>query len=92
MDIIHVNHELMIIYTPRGTHHRQDQIDFNNLILQAKKEISSRPYILDRFEHWEITGEFNKSVRLLLMGRSRNDEDKKLVKRYLKTLEMNHDN
>lgn len=92
MDIIYVNHELMVIYTPRGAEHRQDQIDFNNVILQAKKEISNRPYILDRFEDWEISGEFNKGVRLLLMGRSKNDEDRKIVKSYLKTLEMNHDN
>jgi hypothetical protein len=81
MDILYVNMETKIIYHSGGSIILQDTDKFNNLILQEKQKISRRDYILNRFEPWEVDS--IKALRMLLLSRSRNEEEKKLVTRYV---------
>lgn len=82
-DIIWTNPTTRSIDTYVGTVSLKDANEFNKIILNEKKRIALRPYVLDRFEHWEIQGDYNKSIRLVLMSRCRNEEERKLVKRYI---------
>jgi hypothetical protein len=86
-DVVYVNMQDRIIYTTCDTLVGQDVNEFNRLLLQAKKAISDRPYILDRFEMWELGPDFNKAIRLTLMSRARSETERQIVKQYINTLE-----
>jgi hypothetical protein len=79
-----INQEHMYIYTTVGTFILQNRSEFNSLVLQVKNHISKRPNILDRFEYWELTGNDLKELRRILLGRSRNDSERKLVEQFYK--------
>lgn len=80
-DIVHVNMECKIIYSTSGVLICKDDLEFSNLLLKEKERIKNRDYILDRFEHWEV--EDIRSLKNLLVSRSKNSSERNLVLRYM---------
>jgi hypothetical protein len=80
-NIIYVNMQCQIIYSTCGVSILQDADEFNNLILQEKKRIAERDYILNRFEPWEVDN--IKGLRTLLVSRCKNSNEKNLVMKYM---------
>jgi hypothetical protein len=80
-EILYVNMSSQFIYHTRGCLILQNTSEFNNVILQEKKKIADREYILNRFEPWEVDN--YKSLRMLLISRSKNSDEKNLVDRYI---------
>ena len=74
-----------IIYTTATSLIGLSDDEFNKVVTEAKKRISWRPYILDRFEHWEVPGSSSRNVKALLMSRARNEEEKQTVEQYIST-------
>lgn len=83
-EILHVNEELMIIYFSSGPLFCKSEEEFSSLIQQEKQKIKNRHYILNRFEHWEVTD--HDSLRKILVSRSRDNNEKNLVLNYMKHL------
>jgi hypothetical protein len=79
--MIYVNMELMIIYRESGVLICKDIEQFNRMIITEKKKIADRFNVLERFEPWEVDS--TRSLRMLLLSRSRNASEKKLVLEYI---------
>ena len=88
MNILHVNMDLQIIYKSCGVLICKDTDEFNKMLLQEKKRISERDYVLDRFEHWEVDS--LRTLKMILVSRCRNSSEKNLVLRYMQY--MNKEN
>lgn len=80
-NIIYVNMKCQIIYSTCGVSILQDKEEFNNLVLQEKKRIAERDYILNRFEPWEVDS--IRGLKMLLVSRCNNQNEKNLVLRYI---------
>lgn len=80
-EILYVNMECKIIYFSSEVAICKDDEEFSRIILQEKKRIEQRDYILNRFEHWEVDDV--NSLRKLLVQRSRNNTEKNLVLKYI---------
>lgn len=82
--ILWINATDMIIYSTGGVSICQDKEKFNSMVLEEKRKIANRDYILNRFEPWEV--ESLSNLRMLLVARSRNAQEKNLVLSYMKHL------
>lgn len=80
-DILWVNHDIQTIYHSSGVLICKSDDEFNKLVLQEKKKIANRDYILNRYEAWEVDN--LKSLKMLLIGRCRNANEKNLVLKYM---------
>ena len=83
-EVLHVNKDIMCIYTNCGAVLCKDEEEFDRLISQEKKKIIARSYVLDRFEHWEVNDE--QSLKKLLLSRVNNNTEKELVRKYIEHL------
>ncbi len=80
-----INTEELIVYDKWCSHILQTEAEFNKVILQAKRSISERTPVLDRFEFWEVRD--LRMLRSLLIGRCRNQEEKTIVAQYMRHME-----
>lgn len=81
IQVLYINMELQIVYHTQGLMHFTDAEKFNNVLIQEKNKIASRDYVLNRFEPWEVNS--IKSLKMLLISRSRNQTEKQLVTKYI---------
>lgn len=66
-----------------------DVDQYNTILINEKDKIKRRMNILERFEHWELTGatdEWVNQLRRILISRCVNESEEKLVTRYIKLL------
>lgn len=75
-DYVELDHE--------GVAHGLNQAGLDKLISESKREIAQRQHCLNRWESWEVPDGDPAKLCRLLMGRSRNREEKELVARLMK--------
>ena len=86
VEVIWINIEEMIVYTTQGATLLQDKKELDSMLVQTKRDIANRPNVLDRFEHWEISGNDLRMISKILMSRTKNGKEKSLVKEYVENL------
>lgn len=84
MEVLFFNIEDMFVYHTQGVLCFTDADKFNNLLIQEKKKIAEREYVLNRFEPWEVNDV--RSLKMILSSRCRNQEEKTLVAKYVSYL------
>lgn len=80
-ELLFANIEYKILYYTTGPIVCKSDDEFNKILLQEKKKIADRDYILNRFEPWEVNS--SRQLKMLLTGRSRTKEEKDLVATYI---------
>ena len=87
--ILFTDGESHTILTDCGSYVCNNSEEYNSILLEEKNIIKKRNNILERFEHWELSGTESDKIsqlRRLLISRCKNDQEEKLVMDYIRCL------